>query len=627
MTFQALLDEIRYNIGDILDSLHADVAFSVGPAKSGFGDASCNVAFLLSGHLKKSPREIAYMISEMYSSRESTLVAKSLAHDSGYVNFVADWKKLCPMILRESGLDDFGSVDLGNNSTVVVEHTSVNPNKALHIGHVRNIVIGDVVSRILQKANYRVRVLNYVDDSGLQVADIVIGLRHFGFPEEPPEGEKFDHYCGDKVYVQTSAMYGDDPKLQDLRKKTLLEIEDGASETAQFASGITRRVLSSQLETCWNLGVTYDCLNFESDIIRSGLWQQTFEKLKALGLARYVSEGDNAGCWVIPGHRNEKDKVLVRSNGTATYIAKDIPYAAWKAGLVDDPFAYVKYEKSQPGDRTLWQSTLVGDAGHGPNFTGQTVITVIDSRQTNLQKIIIDLISKLMHADNAYMHLGYESVTLSTETARTLGLDTGGKQAQMSGRKGLYVNADSVYDLLKTRITGETTKRHPEMDSSEIAQIAHDISVGTLRYEMIKQDLDKMIVFDLTKSLSLEGDTSSYIQYTHARASRIIEKSGSSIPADPDCSILSEPAELYLVRQIGMFDIHVRDAAGNLSPKVIARYCHDLAVSFNEFYEKVRVLGIDNNALASSRLYLVGSFRITLQKALNLLGIPAPAKM
>ena len=628
MTFKSILDEIENNINKILNDLSiSNVKFSVEPAKPGFGDVSSNISFLLAKQLKKSPKEISEMLSEKYSQCTSTLVSKSESHQSGYLNFYADWPKLNQLILSESNLPEFGDVDIGNNSTIVVEHTSVNPNKALHIGHIRNIIIGDTISRILLKANYKVNVLNYVDDSGLQVADIIVGFKHFGYEIEPPQGKKFDHYCGDDVYVKTTEKYEQDSSLEEIRKNVLKELEDGTSETAQFADKITRRVLSNQLETCWNLAVSYDCLNFESQIIRSGLWDGIFEKLKEMNLVEFENDGKNAGCWVIRGDGKEEDKVIVRSNGTATYIAKDIPYAAWKLGLLDDPFHYEKYEKEQPNARVLWQTTLNDSSSESQNFSGDKVITVIDSRQARLQKIITSLMGKFKSVPDAYVHLGYESVTLSSETAKVLGLETDGKQAQMSGRKGLYVNADSVYDLLKQKTTEETKKRHPEMGDSEIEKIAHSVSVATLRYEMIKQDLDKIIAFDLTKSLSLEGDTAPYIQYTHARASRILEKSGRTPSIDVDFSLLKEPSEIDLVKTIGLFNLQVRDAANNLSPKVISRYCHDLAVAFNSFYEKSKVLDLGDEQLENTRLCLVHSFKITIEKALNLLGITAPDKM
>ena len=627
MTFKSIIDEIENNLNKILENLSiSDVSFSVEPAKPGFGDVSSNVSFLLAKKLKKSPKEISEMISQEYSKLPQTLVLKSESHPSGYVNFYANWDKLNQLILSESYLPEFGDVEIGNKSKIVVEHTSVNPNKALHIGHIRNIIIGDTVARILEKANYQVNVLNYVDDSGLQVADIIVGFQHFGFNQEPPEGKKFDHYCGDDVYVKTTEKYEQDPSLEEIRKNVLKELEEGTSDTAKFGDKITKRVLENQLETCWNLSVSYDCLNFESQIIRSGLWSKIFEKLKEMNLIEFENEGKNQGCWVIRGEGKEEDKVIVRSNGTATYIAKDIPYAAWKLGLLEDPFYYKKYHKTQPNSRILWETTL-DDGEKSQNFSGDKVITVIDSRQARLQKIITSLMGKFKSVPDAYVHLGYESVTLSSDTAKVLGLDTDGKQAQMSGRKGLYVNADSVYDLLKEKTREETKKRHPEMTDSEIDEISHNVSVGTLRYEMIKQDLDKIIAFDLKKSLSLEGDTAPYIQYTHARASRILEKSGRTPSIDVDFSLLKEKSELELVKTIGLFGLQVRDAANNLSPKVISRYCHDLAVAFNSFYEHVKVLELGDEQLENSRLCLVNSFKLTIEKALNLLGIVAPDRM
>jgi arginyl-tRNA synthetase len=346
-----------------------------------------------------------------------------------------------------------------------------------------------------------------------------------------------------------------------------------------------------------------------------------------MGLIEFENEGKNAQCWVIRGDGKDEDKVIVRSNGTATYIAKDIPYAAWKLGLLDDPFYYQKYDATQPNSKTLWQTSLNDENNTAQNFTAQKVVTVIDSRQERLQKIITVLMEKFNSIPDSYVHLGYESVTLSSDTAKTLGLDTDGKQAQMSGRKGLYVSADSVCELLKQKIIEETKQRHPEMGDSAIEKIAQSVSIGTLRYEMIKQDLDKIITFDLTKSLSLEGDTAPYIQYAYARASRILEKSGIKPTIDVDFSLLQEKSELDLVKTIGLFNLQVRDAANNFAPKVIARYCHDLAVAFNSFYEHVKVLDSDNDALKSSRVCLVNSFNLTLEKALDLLGIDSPTRM
>ena len=627
MTFKILLDEINSNIEKIIEQLDLPkTSFVIEPAKSNFGDVMCNVSFLLSKHLKKKPSEVAKIISEKYEPFLGNLVEKVEAHPSGYINFFADYSHLTGIILKSSMKDNYGFLDLGHKSKIIVEHTSVNPNKALHIGHVRNIIVGDTTARILQYANYDVKVLNYVDDSGLQVADIIVGFKYCGFNENPPAGQKFDQYCGDEVYVKTTEKYSSNPDLEETRKKILQDLEDTDSEIAQFGSKITRKVLAEQIKTCWRLSSFYDCLNFESQIIRSGLWKQVFEKMKEMKLVELEHEGKNANCWIIKGEKNEEDKVLVRSNGTATYIAKDIPYAAWKLGLLPDPFNYTQYTTQENG-KILWQTTLDDSKDPKQDFTADTVITVIDSRQSRLQKIITTLMSHFKSSKNSYVHLGYESVTLSSDTAKTLGIDTQGKSAQMSGRKGLYVNVDSMIDILENKTYEETKKRNLTLDESAIRKIAHDVAIGTIRYEMIKQDLDKIITFDLSKSMSLEGDTAPYIQYTHARSSGILEKAGKNPDFETSFELLENPFEISLIKEIGKFELNVIDAANNLSPKVIARYCHILSVAFNAFYEHVKVLDDKNESLKNERLCLVLSFKLTIQKALGLLGISAPEQM
>ena len=628
MTLRLLLDEIRSNIQQICSKLnYPETKFEVSEAsRAEFGDVSCNIAFLLANSLKKKPFDIAKIISEEYQKNPGKFVKQSSPHSSGYVNFFANYTELNNATISASSGKNYGTINIGKNSKVVVEHTSVNPNKALHIGHVRNIIIGDAVARILKKTQYDVRILNYVDDSGLQVADIIVGFKHGGFAAEPPKDQKFDHYCGDIVYVKTTEKYETDPKLAAYRTEVLKQLEEGTSETAKFANDITRRVLAEQLKTCWRLGATYDCLNFESQIVRSNLWNIVFEKMKEMKLVGLEKEGKNAGCWVIKSENDEEDKVLVRSNGIATYIAKDIPYAAWKLGILEDPFYYTKYAK-QSDDKILWETVLEKNSNSKLDFTGDKVITVIDSRQSRLQKIITKLMSSFKSQEGAYVHLGYESVTLSAETAKTLDVDTGGKQIQMSGRKGIYVNADFVLDILRVKTYEEAKKRNPELDESKLAEIAEQVAVGALRYAMIRQDLDKIITFDMTESLSLEGDTGPYIQYAHARAARILEKAETKPRFEVSFANLTTEHEINLIKTIGKFDIQIEDAAKNLSPKIIARYCYDLAVSFNGFYEHVKVLTAENKDLINARLCLVYSFKETLAKALDIIGVASPDRM
>src|SRR5438309_4718264 len=626
MTLRLLFADIRSNVKKICDNLgYQQAEFDVSDAsRPEFCDVSCNVGFLLAKSLKKRPFEIAESIANEYNKDKGKFVTEVSAHSSGYLNFVANFVELNNSTIKSAAQKKYGDINVGKNLKIVVEHTSVNPNKALHVGHVRNIIIGDTISRILHKALYDVRVLNYVDDSGLQVADIIVGFKYGGFSPEPPKGQKFDHYCGDVVYVHVTEKYETDPNLVEKRTQVLKELEEGISEIAKFANEITRKVLDEQLKTCWRLGVTYDCLNFESQIVRSNLWKIVFEKMKSMGIVYLEKEGKNEGCWVIKS-ANEEDKVLVRSNGIATYIAKDIPYAAWKLGMLEDPFYYKKYAEQVNG-RVLWETTLE-KTGNKLDFTGEKVVTVIDSRQSRLQKIITMIMSDFKSQDGAYFHLGYESVTLSAETAKTLGVDVSGKQMQMSGRKGIYVNADYVLDILGVKTYEETKKRNQELDELSLVKISEQVAVGALRYAMIRQDLDKIITFDLTESLSLEGDTGPYIQYAYARAARILEKADAEPQFDVSFEGLATEYELNLIKTIGKFDIQIEDSAKNLSPKIIARYCYDLAVTFNVFYEHVMVLTAESKSLINARLCVMHCFKITLDNAFDLLGISTPSRM
>lgn len=628
MAYSALIDRLYSKIIEILSEMgRGKLDFSVTLSRPGFGDLSCNVAFLAAKAEGVRPSEIAGEIAHRYSDRPDAHAPRAEAHPSGYLNFFLDHALMNETVIRESISDGYGMIDAGSRTRVTIEHTSVNPNKALHVGHVRNVVIGDSVARILSRAGFEVKVLNYIDDSGLQVADIILGFQEIGFPLDPPDGRKFDHYCGDEVYTKTTERYPKDPALETRREEILREIEEGSSETARLAENVTRRVLASQLETCQRLGASYDCLNFESHILRTGLWSDVFEKLKQKKLTWCETEGDNAGCWMIQGEQKGDTKVLVRSNGTATYLAKDVPYAAWKLGLVSDPFHYTQRESDQPGGRILWETSLYDAGEPRQDCTGEKVITVIDSRQGRLQRMISDLISRLGQGKGAYVHLSYESVALSPATAAALGAEGTGRRTQMSGRKGLYVSADTVLELLADKARVETAKRNPDLDEERTGRIAREIAVAAIRYEMIKQDLDKVITFDMEKSLSLEGDTAPYLQYSYARAVRVMEKAARIPDFDAEYDLLVGRRELDLIRLIGVFDMRVRDASANLSPKTLARYCRDLAVAFNGFYEESRILGLESFELTNARLCLVSSFMSTFEKALDFIGISAPSRM
>lgn len=642
LTFRLLINEIRQAVSNSLINLnyvHQDFDISESPRKE-FGDLSCNVAFLLSKALRRRPVDIANEIIEKelkpYIEKKKATDSISFilsveSHPSGYINFKANISNLASWTLNEVLKNSkYGFNDLGKGKRIIIEHTSINPNKALHVGHMRNVVIGDILYRTLRATNHEVIVLNYIDDSGLQVADIVVGFRFAGLPLYPKDKTiKFDQYCGDEVYVKINEMYKDDKYLEEKRRLVLKEIELGTSEIAKFASEITMRVLKDQLKTCWRMKAHYDLLNYESHIVTSRLWSKTFEMLKEKGIATLQTEGKNKYCWVIK-LENEEEKVIVRSDGTATYIAKDIPYAAWKLGLVEDPFFYHKFA-DQWDESILWATTLnpnAGNLGHPTFNSGEKVITIIDSRQARLQRIIATVLSHLQTNNDRYIHLAYEAMTLSADTAKSLGLDIGDRQfMHISGRKGIYINADYILDKLQTTAYQEVRKRNPDISNDITNMIAEEISISAIRYNLIKQDLDKIITFDIVDSLSLEGNTGPYLQYTYARSQRILEKYGNKNVSSENFGLLIQEAEVDLIKTIAKMDLVIEETVKTLNPKLLARYAYDLATAFNIFYEKVPVLREKNKETMFSRLALVKAFGVTLNNIFNVLGISALENM
>lgn len=636
MTFRLLINQIREAVSFSLLGLgypNQDFDISEPPRKE-FGDLTCNVAFQLSKKIKRRPFDIAKEIIERQlkpyleskTRLSSPLYVQSVElHPAGYINFKANFSRLSTSLLNEVLQNpEYGFYDWGKGEHIIIEHTSVNPNKALHVGHLRNVVLGDCIYRILKATNHKVTVLNYVDDSGLQVADIVVGFKFAKFPIESPD-TKFDHYCGDEVYVKINKMYKEDSSLEEKRRLVLKEIEEGKSDIAIFASEIAIRVLNEQLKTCWRIKAHYDLLNFESHILVSNLWKKSFALLKEKGIVTLQTEGKNNGCWVIKPY-GEEEKVIVRSDGTPTYIAKDIPYAAWKLGIVEDPFFYYEFAK-QWDDSILWATTLNPNNCHSIFNSANKTVTIIDSRQSRLQRIISQVLSNLYAESNRYQHLRYETVTLSSETAKMMGLKIGEKEIiHMSGRQGIYVNADYALDILHANAYREAESRNPNLSKELLNTIAEDVAISAVRYSLIKHDLDRIITFDITESLKLEGDTGPYLQYAFARSQRILDKS-TVFFSDIKFELLILDPEIDLIKQIAKFDLVIEETTKTLSPKLLARYAYVLATVFNIFYEKVPVLREQNKDIMIARLSLVKAFGLILRNTLSVLGIPILNKM
>ena len=654
------IDQFLEEVLKFYDLTKSDINFDISkPHVKDFGDFSTNICFLLAKKLKKPPIDIAAHIVNTILPSNSTLMDKNGLIESvsfvkpGFINFRINNKLFVREFFKE--ITDNPKPIIENeglaisNELILIEHTSVNPNKALHVGHLRNAVIGDCLYRILSITGKDVRVINYIDDSGVQVADIIVGFKHAGLPikkeneDSSKEKIKFDQYCGSEIYVKTNELYKNRPDLEIKRKTVLKELENPESETSHFTKTIVDRVLKDQLRTCWNLRCRYDLLSFESQIVQSNLWFDIFSILRDKQIINYEKDGKNAGCWVYKS-TNEGDKVLVRSDLTLTYFAKDIPFAVWKLGYLRNPFDYLFYTNQWDASilyRTNIkknQSQKIGTDSHiGKEFIIDfnrisKVITIIDSRQERLQNLLLEILGKL-GMDSKYKYLGYEPVILSQSSLNSLGIDGEDKNSlHMSGRKGIYIEADKALSILEERAKVETRRRNPELSEEETAFISKEISISAIRYFFIKFDLGKMVTFDINESLSLEGDTASYIQYAYARGKRVEDKNFDLIlkkqdKTEEETEMNLSSTEIELIKHMCRYDIELKQAANNIDPKVLSKYLFQLATMFNNFYEKSPILKEKNEVLATYRALILKKSLEILKTCMKLVGITPLMRM
>ena len=624
MTLYKYKLEIENGIKEGLEKLKlSDMPFQVRETKNPeFGELYSNLPFVLAKKLKKNPIEIAEELAKNIKINESIKIE---IQKPGYLNFKIDYKVLCYESIKNTITEPIDIINLGQGKRIILEHTSVNPNKALHIGHARNLFIGDALGKMLKKTGHKVTIMNYIDDSGLQVADIIVGFKYAKMSDEPPKNMKFDKYAGDSVYVKINELYKKKPELIEKRKHILKELEK-KSEIQNYAEKITTKILKDQLKTAYRLGAFYDLLVFESHIIFSENWNDIFEKMKKLKIVELETEGENTGAWVIRiKNKGESDKVIVRSDGTSTYIAKDIVLAAWKIGLIKDIFNYKIYN-TELSQKELWSTELIQQKNMHPKFTNNNIsITIIDARQNRLQRIIQEILERLDNSNNVnkYLHLPYEVVTISKNTATSLGFKIeNNKTIHMSGRKGVYINVDNAIDLIKNKAIKETQSRNPEKSVDWINNISEKISLSAFRYELLKQDLDKLIIFDFENSLKLDGETGPYLLYSYARASRIIEKSEFEPKInDKINNSLNQEHEKNLVRTLSRLNLIIEESIRNTSPMRLSKFAFALSSDFNSFYEKSNVLREQNNDIRNARLALVYAFRNTIKLILEMLGI------
>lgn len=655
MSFREFVNQAREYTSSALTALNLPVPETIEWDETPdptLGDLSLRIGFQLAKQLKKRPSEVAGILAakiseSIASGKASEYIAAVEAHPSGFLNFKINYDRFLSGVLSASLNRDYGRLDIGRGEPLILEHTAVNPNKALHVGHLRNVTLGDSISKIFEFAGYNPFVINYIDDSGLQVADIIVGMLHLGYSRDAPPGVKYDHYAGDTVYVGVNRSYDVDPALKEKQRVILKAIEDRDEKIFPVAAEVTDKILREQLSTCWRMGVFYDLLVYESDVVHSKLWEYAFSEMKSKGIAHLETEGKYVGCWIVSvsGEKEGEDKVLVRADGTATYIAKDLPFAGLKVGVIPDRFTYTQYAR-QPNSKQLWRSRSdsVGTKASPVPWGSGRSITVIDARQSRLQRIIQHILEQISSKDleGRYIHLGYAIISLSPRTASTLmsGTFEGGAREQgkeetaesgvvtMSGRRGTYVNVDDVLEAVKKRALEETRKRNQEDSTDEawLDHVAEKLAISAIKFSLLKQDLDKMIIFDLEDSLQLIGETGPYMLYTYARASSISSKSSESVEhrnSEKKISggLLSSESEIALVKKISKFDLYLEKSVRMMAPKWIAHYSFELCEDFNKFYEKNRVIQEEDPDKRRARLALVESFRMTLRRALALLGI------
>jgi arginyl-tRNA synthetase len=657
-----------------LEQLSAEV-----PPRTELGDLAFPVAFELAKRIKqatgekRNPRAIAEELKRELEAVPE--VSRVEVAGAGYLNLFFDRGRLLAALTEEQTPSQT-SAGVDERPKRMVEHTSVNPNKAAHIGHLRNSVIGDTFVRILRAKGERVEVHNYVDNTGVQVADVVVGFVHLEHmmledvraldASLPPENP-FDYYCWD-LYARVGLFYrgGDpdgkeDPERLRLRVETLHALEEGSSETAALADYVATRVVNCHLDTMERLGIRYDLLPRESEVLHF-LWRHAFERIKASGAIRFETEGRAAGCWVMPmdthssTDEHEADKVIVRSNGTVTYTGKDIAYQLWKLGQVDLNFNFRPFRTYEDG-HAVWTTTSTPDqtdAQQAPGFGGgATVYNVIDSRQSYPQEVVKRGVAAVAPevGEDASVHLSYEMVALSPAAAEELGIELSAEERsrpfiEMSGRRGLGVKADDLIDRLEENALKEVEARHAELPAEERLKIAHIIAVGALRYFLLKWTRNSLIVFDFQEALSFEGETGPYCQYAAVRANSIFRKldatavesalrlvSLATQSEGTDAKIRSVLEgeggdEIWsLSMQAARLEEALRQSAAQNEPAHLAKYAFQLARSFNLFYHRHHILGEEDEAKRAVLIAVTNFVRRQLIAALDTLGIEVPARM
>jgi arginyl-tRNA synthetase len=642
------------------------------PPKLELGEAASPVCFELAKRLKKAPRAIAQEIANSLPKIDG--IARVEVAGGGYLNAFFDrtafWNALAGVQRVESLV--------GSNvpRRVIVEHTSINPNKAAHIGHLRNAVLGDTMVRLLRHTRHDVAVQNYIDNTGVQVADVVIAFQQMQkksladvrkLAAEP----HFDYLCWDLYATATQFFEQDKVRAAKTRGETLKAIEEGKGETAEMAAVIADAIVTYHLRTMARLDIFYELLARESEILHLHFWDAAFEKLKASGAIRLATTGKNVGCWIMPWGKEAKEaeeleevkeidgdpsgedsatsspedqaKIIVRSNGTVTYVGKDIAYQLWKFGLLGKDFHYRKWP-NPPDAKAVWATTTAPNDPAAPHFGGaEAVYNVIDTRQAYLQDVVAEGLRALGHikeTENS-IHFDYQVVALTPRCAAEMGYKLSAEEAakpyvEVSGRKGLGVKADDLITRMLQAAEARVLQKQSEMGAVELAKTANALAVGALRFFLLKFTRNTIIAFDFDDALKAEGETGPYCQYAVVRIRGIRRKGAESTTSRATISpeslkkFLEGPEgvdfwELLLLN--GSLDQAVDAAIGAQEPAFVTKYAFQLAQSFNNFYHKHHILSEPDE---QKRAFLLGLSELVerqLIEALQLLGIETPDKM
>jgi arginyl-tRNA synthetase len=650
-------------------NLEVDPPALDSPPNLEMGDISLAGCFELAKQLRQAPRKIAQQLVPLVSTLEG--VERVTVAGAGYLNFHLDRAQTAARLFAQRSSPEGGAARSARGK-ILVEHTSINPNKAAHIGHLRNAVLGDTFTRLLRFNGENVEVQNYIDNTGVQVADVVVGFIHLEkktlkdvealiqSTSQPgqPIASRFDYYCWD-LYARVFQLYEDDKEVLKLRAQALKDIEEGHGETASMAELISTAIVRTHLETMLRLNIQYDLLAQESEILKLQFWSAAFELLKEKKAIRFEDAGKSAGCWVMDlgdastegeGETPDADdiKIIVRSNGTVTYVGKDIAYHLWKFALLGKDFGYAPFHR-YPDGHGVWRTTVNGEAGAPPFGHASAAYAVIDTRQSYLQNIVKAAFHTLGYHERAanLHHFAYEVVGLTSRCAEEMGIALSDEDRQrpyveVSGRKGQGVKADDLIDTLIARAADEVRSRNMAQDEAELQDYARKIAVAALRYFLLKFSRRIIIAFDFKEALAFEGETGPYLQYSTVRARNIIRKFQELTPEFQPAQLSSAltpeqmqeffkgedgPAFWELTLLAGQLEIMVAQAIASEEPAVVAKYSFRLAQGFNNFYHHFHILNETEPSRQEFLLYLVHLTERTLTLATEHMGIEIPDRM